>query len=423
MMGALSLRVAPSPRPSASFVHPTPRDDCQRPACAHNSHVPLPTSTSIGSLSDSVLIHVISYLTGGARETTDPAGGHVSHAFHHLSHKQIRVQLGDIRAVALHWSVVATADELWEPVVLALWPVTQSLSPSLLPSLSPSMCRSSLEGPSANSSASLGLYPSWRFHGTHSFHELCLRRGRAIVNPGLCLVTPQWSARYRLHFHIFEERHSIPLFSGEGPLVCQEWQNHHEHRTILRLGPGAAVVTSHFSASGCGGGMGERDVEGDGSAGGRGGRRQRVERFLTYGVAIRVTVIEAASGREALIYQSSSRTDRHCQEAAPGWPVPPHSIAVTDRAETWMSGKGGGASLPPLRSLFDFTVIPVGMTPSEGGRSSGREGGWERRCLYEVHAARVDPPVNTIAHTGIVGLVFLGHVHEVGLLLASLQWA
>lgn len=195
MMGALSLRVAPSPHPSASFVHPTPRDDCQRPTCAHNSHAPLPTSISIGSLPDSVLINVISYLTGGARETTDPAGGHVSHAFHNLSHKEIRVQLGDIRAVALRWSVVATADELWEPVVVALWPVTQSLSPSLLPSLSPSMCRSSLEGLSANGSASLGLYPSWRFHGTHSFHDLCLRRGRAIVNPGLCLVTPQWSAR------------------------------------------------------------------------------------------------------------------------------------------------------------------------------------------------------------------------------------
>lgn len=84
--------------------------------------------------------------------------------------------------------------------------------------------------------------------------------------------------RYRLHFHIFEERHSIPLFSGEGPLVCQEWQNHHEHRTILRLGPGAAVVTTTFFASGCGGGVGGGDVEGDGSAGGRGGRRQRVER-------------------------------------------------------------------------------------------------------------------------------------------------
>lgn len=40
----------------------------------------------------------------------------------------------------------------------------------------------------------------------------------------------------------------------------------------------------------------------------------------------------------------------------------------------------------------------------------------------QVHSEQVDPPTNTITHQGIVGLVFLGHVHEVGLLLSSLHW-
>jgi hypothetical protein len=41
---------------------------------------------------------------------------------------------------------------------------------------------------------------------------------------------------------------------------------------------------------------------------------------------------------------------------------------------------------------------------------------------FRCKQLQVDPPTNTVQHRGIVGLVFLGHVHEVGILLASLEW-
>ena len=74
-----------------------------------------------------------------------------------------------------------------------------------------------------------------------------------------------------------------------------------------------------------------------------------------------------------------------------------------------------------MRSLFDFTIVPVGFT-TPAAAEGGREGAVAGERLYEVHSAQIDPPTNTITHKGIVGLVFLGHVHEVGLLLASLNW-
>ena len=62
-----------------------------------------------------------------------------------------------------------------------------------------------------------------------------------------------------------DQRDGLSLFSGEGPLVYQEWHNQHEHRTILRLGAGSSVVTTPFSAaSRCRGREGE---EGGGGAG------------------------------------------------------------------------------------------------------------------------------------------------------------
>jgi hypothetical protein len=74
-----------------------------------------------------------------------------------------------------------------------------------------------------------------------------------------------------------------------------------------------------------------------------------------------------------------------------------------------------------MRSLFDFTIIPVVVTPPAAGEG-GMEGRVAGERMYEVHSAQIDPPTNTITHKGIVGLVFIGHVHEVGLLLASLNW-
>lgn len=33
-----------------------------------------------------------------------------------------------------------------------------------------------------------------------------------------------------------DQNDGFPLFSGLGPMGCQEWFNEQEHRTILRLG-------------------------------------------------------------------------------------------------------------------------------------------------------------------------------------------
>jgi hypothetical protein len=43
--------------------------------------------------------------------------------------------------------------------------------------------------------------------------------------------------------------------------------------------------------------------------------------------------------------------------------------------------------------------------------------------MEQVHTGPIHPPTNTIMHMGIVGLVFLAKVHEVGLLLGTLAWA
>lgn len=41
---------------------------------------------------------------------------------------------------------------------------------------------------------------------------------------------------------------------------------------------------------------------------------------------------------------------------------------------------------------------------------------------YQVHTGAIHPPINTITHMGIVGLVHLAKSHDVGLLLGTLQW-
>ncbi|GAB5036222.1 Hypothetical protein NocV09_03500410 [Nannochloropsis oceanica] len=321
------------------------------------------------------------------------------------SHRYAREQLGSLREVSSRWASLAAVDELWAPIVSALWPVTRCF-------LASSRCP-----------------PRPLAGGQRTYHGVCVYRGRGLVEPGLLIVTPQWQARYRLRFDMHDRRDGLSLFSGEGELVYQEWHNHQEHRTILRLGAGSSVATTPFSASTrCGA---RESHEGGGGAAGTGAgvgegaddiRRYFQRSSSTHGLCIRVTAIDQRTGREALIYESSARTERHCQDAAQGWPVPPHSLAITDHAGTWICAKGSGAaSLHPMRTLFDFTIIPVGFTPHAAGEG-GEEDVVAGERMYEVHSARIDPPTNTISHKGIVGLVFLGHVHEVGLLLASLNW-
>lgn len=45
-----------------------------------------------------------------------------------------------------------------------------------------------------------------------------------------------------------------------------------------------------------------------------------------------------------------------------------------------------------------------------------------RKIQQQVHTGPIRPPINTIAHMGIVGLVFLAQAKDVGLLLGTLAW-
>jgi hypothetical protein len=110
------------------------------------------------------------------------------------------------------------------------------------------------------------------------------------------------------------------LFSGYGPLVLQEWHNANENRTILRMGAqGARVVATPFCAAG------------------RSPTLRDIRQYFSLAhlpdqrtsLCFRVVAVDRRTGREALLYESGKHTDRHVQDAANGWPVPPSSIAVT----------------------------------------------------------------------------------------------
>ena len=154
---------------------------------------------------------------------------------------------------------------------------------------------------------------------------------------------------------------------------------------------------------------------------------------------------------KALLYESDRHADRHCQDAAEGWPVPECSFAVTDHADTWLAPKGGGGGgndrAGAIRALFDFTCVPICVPGGGAGAGAGQQQEQEQagqqleqegqgeeppapapvappadERRYAVHTGPIAPPVNTIAHMGIVGLVFLAKAHEVGLLLGTLAW-
>jgi hypothetical protein len=125
------------------------------------------------------------------------------------------------------------------------------------------------------------------------------------------------------HTHTHTHTHTgLSLFSGEGPLVFQEWHNQHEHRTILRLGANSHTHTHPFSAY-------SRSPE-----------LREIRHFFQQShlphtptqLTIRVCVCDTRTGKEACVYESQKETDRHCQDAAVGWPVPANSLAVTDHA-------------------------------------------------------------------------------------------
>ena len=100
--------------------------------------------------------------TGGRRED----GAYIE------SHIHAREQLGCLREVSSRWASLAAVDELWAPIVSALWPVTRYFSGS-------SKCP-----------------PRPLAGGQRTYHGVCIYRGRRVVEPGLLIVTPRWQARW-----------------------------------------------------------------------------------------------------------------------------------------------------------------------------------------------------------------------------------
>jgi hypothetical protein len=148
-----------------------------------------PSLPTLASLPDGVVIKIFTFLTEKQDEEEDEDGregrreGGREDDAHIESQRHIREQLGCLREVSSRWASLAAVDELWAPIVLALWPVLRRREGG----------RGGGRGGffSASCKSSHPLLAG----GQRSYHGVCAYRGRTLVEPGLLIVTPRWPAR------------------------------------------------------------------------------------------------------------------------------------------------------------------------------------------------------------------------------------
>jgi len=202
MMESLSLASHSSPpqptQPTTTHDAPGPSPPPSGVGVLHHHYhhyhrYPLalpPSLPTLASLPDGVLIKIFTFLSGGGstekeegEEDEDGREGGREDDAHIESQRHIREQLGCLREVSLRWASLAAVDELWAPIVLALWPVLRRREGGR-----GGGGRGGLFSASSKSSHPLA-------GGQRSYHGVCAYRGRTLVEPGLLIVTPRWPAK------------------------------------------------------------------------------------------------------------------------------------------------------------------------------------------------------------------------------------
>lgn len=176
-------------------------------------------------------------------------------------------------ATCHRWRALCSAEALWQPAVQSLWRAwhgktqieahLRTLGRVFHPHAPPPAPAPPLPLP-----LPLPTKGQKQQQGGSKSRSVLAYRGRCIAESGLLLVGPRWPERYWLKcvwygcmdgcgglfgrrltpfssiFHssieVQDQRDGLVLFSGVGPMACQQWTNQTEHRTILRLG-GAGV--------------------------------------------------------------------------------------------------------------------------------------------------------------------------------------